>query len=399
MLLVHINPRGVHDGFKRWLCVLIIPRVLRGFTSELSISHFGIGEGQLPPRRNCSIKPRTLRRAESLVVLEMQCRTADSRRLIIGIDIGGARSARVTIAEPDGTILDRRSEPTRGDERSPEDVLECLAAHARSLMTEAKASRSDMIGAGVSCGGPLDTKSGVIFAPPNLPKWKAVPVKAVFEKALGLPVRVENDANATAVAEWKFGAGVGAQNVVFMTMGTGIGGGIILDGKLVHGTNDLAGELGHQTIVMNGPLCGCGKRGCLEALASGPSIARLARESMIYGRQKRVIQLAGGKPENITAALIIEAAREGDAFAIAILAEAGTYMGIGIANVIMILNPEVVILGTIAVHAAGDLILNPILEAVHEHAWKRSYEVCRIVPAALGDRAQDLAAIALWLQD
>ena len=183
-----------------------------------------------------------------------------------------------------------------------------------------------------------------------------------------------------------------------MTMGTGIGGGIIMDGRLVHGTNDLAGELGHQTIVMNGPLCGCGKRGCLEALASGPSIARLARESMIYGRQKRVIQLAGGKADNITAAHVIEAARDGDAFAIAILAEAGTYMGIGIANVIMMLNPEVVILGTIAVHA-GDLILNPIRDAVREYAWKRSYEVCRIVPAALGDRAQDLAAIALWLQD
>jgi glucokinase len=145
-------------------------------------------------------------------------------------------------------------------------------------------------------------------------------------------------------------------------------------------------------------MCGCGKRGCLEALASGPSIARLARESMIYGRQKRVLHLAGGKADNITAAHVIEAAREADPFAMSILAEAGTYMGIGIANVIMILNPEVIVLGTIAVHA-GDLILNPIREAVNEYSWKRSREACRIVPAALGDRAQDLAAIALWLQD
>jgi glucokinase len=322
---------------------------------------------------------------------------ADRRKLIIGIDIGGTKCA-VTIAEMNGTILHRRSEPTRGEERSPEDVLECLAAHARSLMTEANASRSDMIGVGVSCGGPLDTESGTIFAPPNLPKWKAVPVKSIFEKALAIPVRVENDANATAVAEWKFGAGIGAKNLVFMTMGTGIGGGIIADGRLLHGTNDLAGELGHQTIVMNGPRCGCGKRGCLEAMASGPSIARLARESMTYGRQKRVLQLAGGKPDSITAAHVIEAAKEGDAFAKAILIEAGTYMGVGIANVIMILNPEVVILGTIAVHA-GDLILNPIRDAVNEYTWKRSSDVCKIVPAALGDQAQDLAAIALWLQD
>lgn len=322
-------------------------------------------------------------------------RAADSRGLIIGIDIGGTKCA-VSIAGTDGTILDRRSEPTRGADRSPDEVLECLAAHARDLMARATAARSDMIGAGVSCGGPLDTKSGVIFAPPNLPKWKAVPVKAVFEKALAIPVRVENDANATAAAEWKFGAGMGAQNLVFMTMGTGIGGGIIVDGALVHGTNDLAGELGHQTIVMNGPLCGCGKRGCLEALASGPSIARLARESMRYGRQKRVIELAGGRAEAITAAHVIDAAKEGDRFALAILNEAGTYMGVGIANIIQILNPEIVILGTIAVHA-GDLIMDPIRAAVREYSWARSNERCRVVPAALGDRAQDLAAIALWL--
>ena len=172
-------------------------------------------------------------------------------------------------------------------------------------------------------------------------------------------MRVENDANATALAEWKFGAGKGTRNFVFLTMGTGIGGGLILDGKLYRGTNDLAGEIGHQTILMNGPLCGCGKRGCLEALASGPAIARLARESMLYGRHKRVLALAGGKPADITAAHVVEAAKEGDAFARQILEEAGTYMGVGIANVIQMLNPERIALGTIAVHA-GDLILKPI---------------------------------------
>lgn len=318
-------------------------------------------------------------------------------RPIIGIDIGGTKCA-VALARPDGEILHRRSEPTRGDERTPDAVLESLAALAREIMADGKVMPSDVRGVGISCGGPLDREAGVIYAPPNLPQWKAVPVKAFFEEALGMPVRVENDANATALAEWKFGAGQGAQNVVFMTMGTGIGGGLIIEGRLVHGVNDLAGELGHQTILINGPQCGCGKKGCLEALASGPAIARLARESMLYGRQKRVLALADGRPNDITAAHVVQAAQEGDAFAISILEEAGTYMGLGIANVIQILNPEVVILGTIAVHA-GDLILDPIRAAVAEYAWARSREVCRIVPAALGDRAQDLAAIALWLQE
>jgi glucokinase len=320
-----------------------------------------------------------------------------SEQVILGVDIGGTKCA-VALARPDGEILHRRSERTLSGERSPQEVLTRLTDLAREIMAEARVMASDVRGVGVSCGGPLDTKTGVIFAPPNLPDWKEVPVRAFFEEALGLSVRVENDANATALAEWKFGAGKGAQNVVFLTMGTGIGGGLILDGRLYRGTNDLAGEIGHQTILLNGPQCGCGKRGCLEALASGPAIARLARESLLYGRQKRVLALAGGKPADITAAHVIEAAQEGDAFARQILAEAGTYMGLGIANLIQILNPERVILGTIAVHA-GDLILTPIRAAVAEYAWPRSSAVCEILPAALGDRAQDLAAIALWLQD
>jgi glucokinase len=149
---------------------------------------------------------------------------------------------------------------------------------------------------------------------------------------------------------------------------------------------------------MNGPHCNCGKRGCLEALASGPAIARLARDSMMYGRHKRVLALAGGKPTDITAAHVVEAAKEGDPFATQVLEEAGTYMGLGIANLLQILNPERVVIGTIAVHA-GDLILEPIRKAIAEYTWERVRKVCRIVPAALGDRAQDLAAIALWTQE
>ncbi len=319
---------------------------------------------------------------------------ATEQDVILGVDIGGTKCA-VCIGNTRGEVLHRLSEPTDGANRSPEAVMNSLADKGKTLI--ATVGAASVIGVGVSCGGPLDTTTGIIYAPPNLPEWKAVPVRSLLEDALQLPVRVENDANATALAEWKFGAGIGTQNMVFMTMGTGIGGGIIADGRLIHGRNDLAGELGHQTILIDGPLCGCGKRGCLEALASGPSIERSARESDLPGREKRVLHLAGGDLNKITAAHIVQAAIEGDDFANAILQRAGRYMGIGIANIIQMLNPERVILGTIAVHA-GDLILEPIRKAVSEFAWKRSAEVCSIVPAALGDRAQDLAAIALWLQ-
>lgn len=317
-----------------------------------------------------------------------------SGKFLVGLDIGGTKIAAV-LATTDGRILHRVSEPTRAEERSPNDVLKRLAEMARETIAAGNVAHSDLLGVGISCGGPLDSATGVIHSPPNLPEWKAVPVKAFMEKSLELPVRVENDANATALAEWQFGAGTGTRNLIFLTMGTGIGGGLILDGKLYSGTNNLAGEVGHQTILMNGPLCGCGKRGCLEALASGPAIARLARESMMYGRHKRVLTFAGGKVSDITAAHVVEAAKEGDAFARQILDEAGTYMGVGIANLIQILNPEIIVLGTIAVHA-GDLILDPIRATVKEYAWERASAVCRIVPAELGDRAQDLAAIALW---
>jgi glucokinase len=313
--------------------------------------------------------------------------------LILGIDIGGTKCA-ASLGTAEGTITARREVRTRAAE-GPDAVIADLLEAARGLLAESGTALDDLAGIGISCGGPLDTRTGVVYSPPNLPGWEAVPLRDRFAEALpGPQVVLENDANATALAEWRWGAGRGAMNLAFLTMGTGIGGGLILDGRLYRGANDLAGEVGHQTILINGPLCQCGKRGCLEALASGPAIARLARESLDYGRGRLLVEKAGGKPDQITAQVVIEAAREGDGLALRILEEAGTYMGIGLANLIQIVNPERIVLGTIAVHA-GDLILHPIRRAVRDFAWRRSAEVCEVVPAALGDRAQDLAAIAL----
>jgi glucokinase len=306
----------------------------------------------------------------------------------LGVDIGGTKCA-VSAGTSQGEILDR-AEVATNPASDPMKILDGLVLLASDL-----AQRHDLQGVGISCGGPLDRERGLILSPPNLPLWTEVPVRSAFESAFpGLPVTVENDANATALAEHRWGAGQGCAHMVFMTVGTGIGGGLILDGKLYRGARDLAGELGHQTILIDGPLCGCGKKGCLEALASGPAIARLARESLLYGRGKTLLSLARGKPGDITARHVVEAAKAGDAFSVKILEEVGTYLGIGIANAIQLMNPERVVLGTIAVHA-GELLLGPVRDAIARHAWPMLASPCAVVPAGLGDRAQDLAAIAV----
>ncbi|GIV17841.1 MAG: N-acylmannosamine kinase [Armatimonadota bacterium] len=311
---------------------------------------------------------------------------------IVGVDIGGTKVACV-LADVEGHILARQWQPTRVHE-GWQAVVQQLFEMTERVMEGV--SREQVRGIGISCGGPLDSQKGVVYSPPNLPGWDAVPIKRLFEERFGLPTRLENDANATALAEHRFGAGRGTRNMVFMTWGTGIGGGLILDGKLYRGANDLAGEIGHTTVLLDGPLCGCGKRGCLEALASGPSIARRARELADESPESLLWQRTS--PEEVTAQHIVEAASEGDTFARFVLAEAATYMGIGIANVAQILNPERVVLGTIAVKA-GDLVLEPLRRALEVHAWSRVREVLQVVPAELGDRAQDLAAVCLWLED
>lgn len=311
---------------------------------------------------------------------------------IVGVDIGGTKVACV-LADAEGNILARQWQPTRSAE-GWQTVVQQLFEMTEKVLKGVPLQQ--VRGIGISCGGPLDSQQGIVYSPPNLPGWDAVPVKRLFEERFSLSTRLENDANATALAEHRFGAGRGTRNMVFMTWGTGIGGGLILDGRLYRGTNDLAGEIGHTTVLLDGPLCGCGKRGCLEALASGPSIARRARELANESPESLVWQRV--TPEEVTAQHVVEAALEGDTFARFVLAEAATYMGIGIANVAQILNPERVVLGTIAVKA-GDLVLEPLRRALAVHAWERVQEVLQVVPAELGDRAQDLAAICLWLED
>lgn len=293
--------------------------------------------------------------------------------LILGLDIGGTKSAAV-LGDETGRILARKSGPT------PQGAWPESLAFMMALLRDVRPDGAEISALGVSCGGPLDSQTGTVHAPPNLPHWDDVPLRDLLRAEFGLPVWVENDANATALAEHQWGAGQGTRDMAFLTLGTGIGAGLILSGELYRGRHDLAGEIGHATILPNGPPCLCGRRGCLETLASGTAIGRMGRER--YG------------DDALTAHDVCARARAHDPVAESIIADAALYMGIGLANLLQTLNLERIVLGTLAVHA-GDLLLEPIRASAQAHCWPRVWDGVQIVPAALGDRAQDMAALAV----
>ena len=317
---------------------------------------------------------------------------------VAGIDIGGTKLATV-VADSTGHILSKVRKPTLA-ERGPEYALQLLFDMVRETVELAGLDQKSISAIGVSCGGPLDTKTGVVYSPPNLPGWDALPLKARLESEFQIPTTVENDANASALAEYRFGGGRGYDALLYMTMSTGIGGGIIINGQIYHGANDSAGEVGHQILLPDGPRCGCGKRGCLEALCSGPAIARRAQAAIRKQLKERratateLLKQAGGSIETVKSEHVLAAARTGDALALQLVNETAYYMGWGIANLVNILNPDIVLLGTIAI-AAGDLLLNPIRRTVAEFAMTRPAEAVKIEPAQLGEALGDLAAIAL----
>ncbi len=311
---------------------------------------------------------------------------------VIGIDIGGTKLAAV-LADKDGNILQKARKPTES-EKGPQHAVQLLLGMVDEVLGLSGLSREEISGIGVSCGGPLDTKTGVVYSPPNLPGWDALPLKDMIESEFHIPTVLENDANASALAEARFGGGRGYNYVLYMTMSTGIGGGIVANGEIYHGANDSAGEVGHQILLPDGPLCGCGKHGCLEALCSGPSIARRAQEAITDQSNTNILKLAGGQIDHVRSEHVLQAARNGDALAVALMEETAYYMGWGIANLVNILNPQIVLLGTIAV-AAGDLLLTSIRRTVAEMAMQRPSEAVKIMPAELGDSIGDLAAISL----
>jgi glucokinase len=292
----------------------------------------------------------------------------------IGLDIGGTKTA-VALWGLEGRLVARRAFDTEGPAA---ELIRRAADTIRDLADESGVSRGSLAGIGISCGGPLDAEAGLVLSPPNLPSWDAVPVARLLSAATGLPAWLENDANACALAEWRWGAGRGCRSMAFLTFGTGLGAGLILDGRLYRGASGLAGEVGHLRVAEDGPL-GYGKRGSWEGFCSGGGLARLCEERLGLRR---------------TAKEICDEARSGDAAALRIVEESAAYLGRGIAMLMDTLNPERIVVGS--VFARSEALFRPAMEAaIAAEALPGTRERCLVLPAGLGDLLGDWAALGV----
>lgn len=323
----------------------------------------------------------------------------------IGLDIGGTKCA-VVLGQGeipkdclDGFIIDKISFPTE-QTRGWKAVMADFINACDDILSKNSITSADLIAIGISCGGPLSSTEGVIYSPPNLPDWDGVPIVSMLSERYTVPVYLQNDANACALAEWRFGAGKGYKNLIFLTFGTGMGAGLILDGKLYAGTNDMAGEVGHIRLAEDGPV-GYGKAGSFEGFCSGGGIERMAK-AMITERLDRGEAPAICPNESdlcsISAKSIADAAKNGDELAIEIYNICGEYLGRGLATLVDILNPQAIIIGSIF-ERSSELLIPSMTKSLTAEALPLSLSCCKIIPAMLGNSIGDYAALGVALNN
>jgi glucokinase len=312
----------------------------------------------------------------------------------IGVDLGGTNIKAGIVDVKAGKLITKLTTPTLARD-GHEAVMQRMANLIDQLIAASGLSRDDFGGIGIGVPGVLDLENGLVLFLPNLPgTWPRVPLAGFIQDKIGLPVRLLNDVRAITLGEWKFGAGRGVDTLACFAIGTGIGGGLVINGALHLGIGGTAGELGHQTIDFNGPLCGCGNRGCLEAYASGPAIAAMGIKAVIQGQTTAIGALVDHDLNRITAQVISQAASQGDRVAIDIYAQAGEYIGIAAANVLAAISPrKIVIAGGVA--AAGELLLAPIRATIRQRVFVMPSDQVEILQAELGSNA-GIMGVALW---
>lgn len=316
--------------------------------------------------------------------------------IFLGLDIGGTKCS-VVVGDTSFTIKKKIIFETRV-ERGYEAILSEFQEHIDTLLVEFSDYRLKRIG--ISCGGPLDSKKGYIYSPPNLPGWDNVPITDIFSKKYGVETAVQNDANACALAEWLMGAGKGTSNMIFLTFGTGMGSGLILNGRLYCGTNDLGGEVGHIRLAKTGPV-GYGKAGSFEGFCSGGGIAQLAK-SIVSEKLKNNQQVefcpSSEMISEIDTKMVALAAVAGDPVAKEIIGISADYLGQGLSILIDILNPECIVIGSI--YSRNELLFKPLIDQVlQREAIPSALGVCRIKPAQLGDSIGDFAALCVAIYE
>ena len=309
-------------------------------------------------------------------------------KYFLGIDIGGTKCA-VCLGTKESTpkILDKLKFDTVVS-RGYVKVIDEIIDSCKAVLSKNKLSNEDVLACGISCGGPLDSERGIIMSPPNLPDWDNVQITEIISNELKIPCGLRNDADACALAEWKFGAGVGSKNMIFLTFGTGMGAGLILNSQLYSGTSGTAGEVGHIRLTDEGPL-GHGKQGSFEGYCSGGGIQNLATEMFKNYNGKTLLA-----KNSLTAKNIAVAANNGDEFAISVYNKCGEMLGHGLSVLIDILNPEKIVIGSIF-QRSGNLLIESMQKVINEQTLEINRNACKVVPAKLGDEIGDFAAVGV----
>ncbi len=318
-------------------------------------------------------------------------------RMIVGVDVGGTNIVVGTLTESGQQLfgLNRTSTPVHaGPAGVVKRIVEMIKASIAETQAALPSAEVEVAGVGIGSPGPLDTTRGVVILTPNL-GWREMPLREKVSEAVGLPATLDNDANCAVLGEAWRGAARGARYVVGVTIGTGVGGGIVMDGKIFHGASDVAGEIGHTTIDSTGRRCNCGNYGCLEAYASGPAIAARAVEGILAGEPTSLPEQVDGDLDAITAHVVYEAATKGDELALEVVRDTARFLGTGIANLMNIFNPEIVVICG-GVTAAGEWLLRPLRKEVTRRAFKPAVDACSIVPGELPGTAGVYGAVAAF---
>lgn len=311
--------------------------------------------------------------------------TQNKIKPVIAVDIGGTKMAAAIFSAP-GKMIAKETCPTLV-EKGARAAIERLCTAIKEMLKKNNLASSNIKTVGVGCAGGIDTAKGIVVtASPNLPGWDGLPLADLIKEKLEITAYVINDAGAAALGEQRYGAGKGVKNLVLITLGTGIGGGIIIDGKLYLGISGSVGELGHITIEPCGPRCNCGNVGCLEMLASGTAIVRDATKRIRQGEKSTLTAMVKGEIDKITAEKVSEAARNGDKLAQEVMAQAAYYLGIGMIDIANIFNPEMIVIGG-GMAALDDMIIAPGRKLVEERSYSRKLRTMRIVTAKLGNEA------------
>ena len=316
-------------------------------------------------------------------------------RYVLGIDLGGT-GVKTALVSDSKEILGQETRPTEAD-RGRDVVIDNMVASAEAVIESSGINREEVVAVGIGAPGPLNWKTGVIYSPPNLPGWKNEPLADIISARLGMPCFLENDANAACYGEFWMGAGQGTETMCLLTLGTGVGGGIVTFGKLLRGEDGTAGEIGHLNVQRDGRLCGCGAKGCLESYASVSGMVRTAREGLDAGAESTLREICDGNLDALTGKMISDAAAGGDVFAQSVIHETATWLGLGIASLINLFNPEKIVLcgGMVA---AGDALFDPLRRVAAENSFEVPANRVEIIPGSLGSDSGVLGCAGIALE-